>query len=653
VEAQYTLCAITLVVAAGSALWGAVISRKRRGAPGSVPLMWLMLAIAHWCLTSALHTVTPEMAGRVFWAKVQYLAIPSVPPLWLLFALDYGQWRVVSGDRLALLWAIPLLTLAMAWTNEWHGWLWSSITPASEAVGVRLVYRYGPWFWVMVVYSYLLLLHGTLVLGRALYRHPPPFRHQPMALLVGAAIPWVGNAVYLARLIPVPGLDITPLAFTASGLLCVWGLFRYRMFDLVPTARDIVIENMRDAVLVLDRHHRVMDVNPAAAWLVSCTPAQLIGKPIREIVPDRPDLFAACTAAEEASAEIAYSQRGDPRHFELRVAPIHDCQRRYHRQLIMLHDMTTRKQVAGEIEHTREQAEAANRAKSALLATMSHELRQPLTAILGYCSLLQLKVQPLDSADLSTGIERVMAASNHLHTLISNILDFAKIEAGAMQLYPETFEVSTLVAEMQHMIHPLIEQHANRLEISCSPDIGTLHADLTKVRQVLFNLLSNATKFTEHGTITLAVTRPSRAEWSVLHAAFAHNADRSMQPADWLAFRVSDSGIGVTPEQMRKLFQPFTQADASTTRRYGGTGLGLAISRHFCRLMGGDITVESTPGQGSTFTVFLPTSGELPSAAATWLSAAIPPDSQPDSSKEALRSPATPPPPSPLTRPGA
>jgi PAS domain S-box-containing protein len=449
-------------------------------------------------------------------------------------------------------------------------------------------------------------------------------------------IPWMGNAVHLARLIPVPGLDITPLAFTASGLLCVWGLFRYRMFDLVPTARDIVIENMGDAVLVLDRHHRVMDVNPAAAQLVGYTPAQLIGKPVQEIVPECPDLFAACTAAEESSAEITYSQRGEPHYFELRIAPIHDRQGRYHGRLIVLHDITTRQQVAVELEHAKEQAETANHAKSALLATLSHELRQPLTAILGYCSLLQLKVQPLDHTDLSTGIERMMAASNHLHTLISNILDLAKIEAGAMQLYLETFEVSTLVADMQHMIHPLIEQHANRLEISCSPGIGTLHADLTKVRQVLFNLLANATKFTEHGTITLAVTRTSRAEWSVPHAVCAHNAAPSVQPANWLAFRVSDSGIGMTPEQMRKLFQPFTQADASTTRRYGGTGLGLAISRHFCQLMGGDITVKSTPGQGSTFTVFLPTSGELPSAPATWLSAAMPPDSRSDSSQEAL-----------------
>jgi PAS domain S-box-containing protein len=592
--------------------------------------MWLMLAIAHWCLTSALHTVTPEMAVRVFWAKVQYLAIPSVPPLWLLFALDYGQWRGMAGARLACLWAIPLLTLAMAWTNAWHGWLWSSITPAAAAPGVRLIYHYGPWFWVMVVYSYLLLLSGTLVLGRALSRHPPPLRHQSLALLVGATIPWVGNAVYLARLIPVPGLDITPLAFTASGLLCVWGLYRYRLFDLVPTARDSVIETMRDAVLVLDRHHRVMDVNPAAVRLVGGTPAQLIGKPIQEIVPDRPDLFAACTAAEDASTEIAYSQSGDPRHFELRVAPIHDRQGRYHGQLLVLHDMTTRKQAAVALEHAKEQAETANRAKSALLATLSHELRQPLTAILGYCSLLQRQVQPLDRADLSTGIERVMAASQHLHTLISNILDLAKMEAGAMPLYPETFAVATLVAELQHLIHPLLEQHANRLEIACAPDIGTCHADLTKVRQVLFNLLSNATKFTDHGTITLAVTRPARAAWSGLPAAGAHTAARSRSSADGLVFRVSDSGIGMTPEQMRTLFQPFTQADASIMRRYGGTGLGLAISRHFCRLMGGDITVESTPGQGSTFTVFLPTAGALPSAAVTWLSAAMPPDSPSD-----------------------
>jgi PAS domain S-box-containing protein len=347
-------------------------------------------------------------------------------------------------------------------------------------------------------------------------------RHQSLALLVGATIPWVGNAVYLARLIPVPGLDITPLAFTASGLLCVWGLYRYRLFDLVPTARDSVIETMRDAVLVLDRHHRVMDVNPAAVQLVGGTPAQLIGKPIQAIVPDRPDLFAACTAAEDASTEIAYSQSGDPRHFELRVAPIHDRQGRYHGQLLVLHDMTTRKQAAVALEHAKEQAETANRAKSALLATLSHELRQPLTAILGYCSLLQRQVQPLDRADLSTGIERVMAASQHLHTLISNILDLAKMEAGAMPLvvylqpagnsdrppirYNAPF--TTGVRGLCHGIQPcFLPVGADCLGVVVSPALLVVAIGV-RSRSTDTTHASDATPQTLHSTQTLSGPRP-------------------------------------------------------------------------------------------------------------------------------------------------
>jgi signal transduction histidine kinase len=223
---------------------------------------------------------------------------------------------------------------------------------------------------------------------------------------------------------------------------------------------------------------------------------------------------------------------------------------------------------------------------------------------------MQIEVQQLDHAELSLGITRVQAAGNHLLALINSVLDFSRIEAGNMQLYQEIFDIPQLVADIQSTIQPLIEQKANRLELTCRPDLGTMYADLTKVRQVLLNLLSNATKFTESGTITFQVER-LRSE----HAVPDHLRLATYHPSDWVLFRVRDTGIGMTAEQIARLFQPFTQADASTTRKYGGTGLGLTISRHLCRLMGGDITVESTPGQGSTFTVFLPTSRELPDTA--------------------------------------
>jgi PAS domain S-box-containing protein len=599
---QSILFVAILVVATASTLWVAMISRRRRAAPGRQPFQWLMLAIAYWCFISALHTLTPSIPGRVLWAKAQYFAIASVPLLWLLFALDYERSRVVSGKWLVILGAIPLITIGMAWTNEWHGWLWSSITPASAEVGARLIYRYGPWFWVAASYNYLLLLYGTLVLGRALVRRPPPFRRQSAALLIGALIPWIGNAIYLARLIPIPGLDITPLAFAASGLIYAYGLFRYHIFDLVPAARDSVIDTMSDAVLVLDLHQRVIDANPAAARVIGCAPAQLIGETTSNLEPRHQSWLALCGTSRETSTEIVLSQAGESRHYELQGTFIRDRKARLLGQLIVLRDITAQKQATAALQQATEQAVIANRAQSVFLATMSHELRTPLTTILGCCDLLQLKAQHLDLDDFSSDIERIQMAGTHLLTLISSILDLAAIEAGHLPLAQEVFDVPEQIAAMLRMLQPLFEQHRNRLVIACPANLGSLRADLTKLRQILFNLLSNAAKFTEDGIITLEVERlPADL------GAPETQPDASEQMSGWIQFTVRDTGIGMTPIQLQTLFQPFTQANTATHRTYGGTGLGLAISRQFCRLMGGDITVSSAPGQGTTFTVVLPT----------------------------------------------
>jgi signal transduction histidine kinase/DNA-binding response OmpR family regulator len=241
-----------------------------------------------------------------------------------------------------------------------------------------------------------------------------------------------------------------------------------------------------------------------------------------------------------------------------------------------------------EIARALQAAEAATQAKSAFLANMSHELRTPLNAIIGYSEMLQEEATDLGYADFLPDLQRIHAAGQHLLTLINDILDLSKIEAGKMDLFLETFDISTMIQDVVTTIGPLVEKNANTLEVQCAPDLGSMRADLTKVRQTLFNLLSNACKFTERGTITLAVV------------------GNTVDGVAWITFRITDTGIGMAPEQMGKLFQAFSQADASTTRKYGGTGLGLAITRHFCQMMGSDITVESTAGQGSTFTIRLP-----------------------------------------------
>jgi signal transduction histidine kinase/CheY-like chemotaxis protein len=251
-------------------------------------------------------------------------------------------------------------------------------------------------------------------------------------------------------------------------------------------------------------------------------------------------------------------------------------------------------------------ADQANQAKSQFLANMSHELRTPLNAILGYSEMLQEEAEDLGTKAFVPDLQKIHGAGKHLLGLINDILDLSKIEAGKMTLYLEQFDVARLVSEVEATVKPLVLKNGNRLVVECPPDLGTMRADLTKVRQVLFNLLSNACKFTENGVIRLSVKREDVKRESGVESSGGLHASRFTPHASRFTFQVTDTGIGMTAEQVGHLFEAFTQADASTTRKYGGTGLGLAISRKFCRLMGGELTVTSEPGKGSTFTASIP-----------------------------------------------
>jgi PAS domain S-box-containing protein len=427
--------------------------------------------------------------------------------------------------------------------------------------------------------------------------------------------------------------------FNAKGQLdCLDGV----IFDITARKQaeerlrllESVVVNTNDSILIYQMNIndptslQIVYVNQAFSALTGYSLDEVIGKSnefLHGADTDRTELERirnAIVHQQTVQAElIKYRKDGSQFWVELEMVPVgadsfadSSDDSGYLYWISVQRDTSDRKHAEAVLRKSKEAAEEANRSKSQFLANMSHELRTPLNAIIGYSEILQEDAADLGYEDMVPDLEKIRGAGKHLLALINDILDISKIEAGKMDLYLETFDLEQLLFEVENTIQPLVEKNHNALKIICSGDLGVIQADLTKLRQCLLNLLSNASKFTETGTITLTVEQVLLEQVPLEQVLVEQGQpdpfetlDSLPSPSSWITFKVADTGIGMTLEQLERVFQAFTQADASTTRKYGGTGLGLAITRHFCQMMGGDITVSSEVGKGSTFTIYLPT----------------------------------------------
>jgi PAS domain S-box-containing protein len=346
---------------------------------------------------------------------------------------------------------------------------------------------------------------------------------------------------------------------------------------------DNILRSMEEALLVTDTELQIRRVNPTTLRLLGYSEEELIGRPAGQVILERE------APARRSAVERTYrtkAGRSIPVLFS--SAEMRDGSGVLEGYVWLAQDMTELKRVQGELVRAKDAAEDANRAKSAFLANMSHELRTPLNAVIGYSEMLQEMAEDIGQRDLLPDLGKIRWAGKHLLGLINDVLDFSKIEAGKVELSIESMDVEPVISDAASTIRPILEKNGNRLEVACARPLGAILADQSRVRQVLFNLLSNACKFTEDGLVRLEARRIRR------------------KGSEWVEFRVTDTGIGMSAEQLDRLYRPFMQADVSTTRKYGGTGLGLAISREFCQMMGGTLSAESELGKGSAFTVRLP-----------------------------------------------
>ena len=848
----------------------------------------LSSSVAIWTFFYAWEIAAIDLPSKILFAKLQYIGIVSPPVAWVIYALHYsGQANRATKRTIILSSILPLVTLLLVWTNEFHHLIWVSTSIVQSNNDLFLAVTYGPWFWVHTIYSYIFLTLGTLLLFQSLVLSSHRYQYQIVSIIISALAPWIANALYITKALPFPYLDLTPFGFAISTVILGWGVRRFQLFDSMPVARHLLMEHVKDGFLVIDPQSRVLDINHVAARYLQADPDQVIGQSLKPILaplfeksdvndlseweqtimlpnPSRlitingspmlngrghqigtllclhdiseeraialhlqrqslafenlhdsvimtdlhgnvvecnpateqifgytkaelygnpptlwhhasdgttaEDLHQHWLSNERWHSELAYQHKsGKIGTCELIIVPIFDDNQQRigsigvsrdiserkrtdaivrnqrdlfeslfeiaratssqldldetlhntlkvavkltraeqgsiflldeklevthsilarnsassieqqllvgrvmneglagwvaaHRTMVLIPDTMhddrwlhlpnspyqarsvlalpifsgsgffgillllhsnvdhftqehgrlmqtaaaqisfalrnaqlyeTQQQLSVELLRAKDAAEAISQAKSNFLANMSHELRTPLTAILGYADVLHDDLLASELMDYTYDLEKIQSAGKHLLTLINDILDLSKIEAGKMTMYWEQAALSTIVYEAVETIRPLINTNNNELIVDPYDEDLIFWTDMLKLRRMLLNLLGNAAKFTEEGTVRLQI-------------------QIEQAPQAQLIINVIDSGIGMSAEQVQQLFGNFVQADSSTTRRYGGTGLGLAISRNLAHLMGGDITVQSVLGHGSTFTISLPLYLESP-----------------------------------------
>jgi signal transduction histidine kinase len=623
-----TLLPATLLVSAALAWAPSVLLRGRYRLPLARVFVSLMAAVSAWCATSALHALVTTLAAKILVAKIQYVAICCVAPLWLMLTAEYAGVRWFHGNHggtantegteksvcqksgapcpprrglrgyaiVASLWFIPVISMGVAATNDWHHAMWARIA----LVDGRAVYTHGWWFVVLLAFNYLNLLTGTVLLARTLRRSPPPFHAQVVALIVSAVVPWVGNILYVAQVLPA-GFDPTPLAFTTSGLLYAWAIYRNHLFDLLPIARDMVVDGLSDAVFVLDPSRRILDLNAAARALVASrvhaaprfAPTECVGETIDSVLP-----YVAATPLEATTtmAPAVVDDGWQQRQHEVRMMPLRARNGRLAAWVMLLRDVTAQRAAAAERAALRERVqEQQRRASLSILAGgLAHDFNNLLAGVIGNADLLAMQIPP--SSEMGSSVGAILLGAQRAADLVDKMLAYAGERHGGM----DRINLDALVRDLLDLLRASAGRHCTIRHKGQPADIV---GDPTQVRQVIMNLIINAADAVDEGGeihVTTGVERLTLAQMREM------NFGDEAAPGRYAFFDVRDNGCGMSAETLRKIFDPFF------TTKHHGHGLGLAAVQGIVIGHRGALRVTSDPSWGSRFRVWFPLAADDP-----------------------------------------
>ena len=561
----------------------------RREAVASKIFGAMMGVTAIWAFTYGMELMYSTLPDMLFWIKFEYIGVGLIPALWFLFCLTFsGHEEKLTKHMIATIFAIPVLTLIMVWTNDYHFLHYARVEVDSTSGPIPLLdFTPGIWYWVHTAYFYILLIWGTYLLLLNFRSADPLFKRQTLTVLLGAVIPWAVNAAYLLGFKPYEHLDLTPFVFSVSGAIIGFGLLQYRLFDIIPVARDRLIQNLSDGVLVLDSTERVVYCNDAMLSILKYDDSGIIGHPASTVLVDFPEILQQPHSDETLKLNVekpSILNQEDSKHFEVTVTRIEDSTGKKSARILLFHDVTTLVNNQIELLSARIKAEESDRLKTAFLANMSHEIRNPMNGIIGFAGFI--KDQGSSDSDRIRYAAIIEKNAQHLMNIINDIIDISKIESGHDKLILDAISVSELMNDLSVFFHEQANQ--KNLELNFASSVSSVNdyiiTDPQKLRQILVNIINNAIKFTEEGSITVRVKKLKNQ----------------------LIFTIKDTGIGIEFDELDGIFERFKQSFDNKRKSFGGTGLGLSISKAYTTLLEGELTVDSVIHKGSTFTLKIP-----------------------------------------------
>ncbi|MCK8824031.1 ATP-binding protein [Fuchsiella alkaliacetigena] len=554
----------------------------------------ISLFMAFWAFTIGQMTMAPTEELAFFWVRLSVFSWTILPVMILHFVLILTKSKFLEYRCFYFLNYLPGLLFAYGNFTNSHvdyfvqqSWGWAFSNSLTSG-----------WYIAHTVYYLFIILFACFLLWRwGKKSQQERFKKQARIIIRGLSL-FLVLVFILQRVLPQLVDIYLPSFYSVFGIiwfLAMWlAITKYRLLTFTPDiATEEIMANILDLLILVDREGKVIRVNKQTEILLGFSEEELTDKKASNIVLEREEFsqqmgMVVLVGESQFEGEFNYlTKEDDLLPVRVKATAVKE-DKKLLGVVIAAQDLRQERELeakAVELKLAKEEAEAATKAKSEFLANMSHELRTPMNAIIGYSEMLFEEAEEMELEVFANDLEKIQSAGKHLLSLINDILDLSKIEAGKMELYLETFDLNEEIENVVDTVAHLVEKNNNQFQIEVEPDLGKMHSDLTKLRQILINLLSNAAKFTENGSITLRVETASSGE---------------------VSFEVEDTGIGMSKEQLAKLFEAFTQADTSTTREYGGTGLGLTISKVFCEMLGGEIEVESELGKGSIFTVKLP-----------------------------------------------